>query len=310
MRELLDQLSGPLAVITTGVVLVLVYAYAVILVTRVLRRHPSTFTVAILGFPNSGKTVYITTLFDELQQGKSMRLRLSPYGVDTVEEVGRNLNLLARGLWLPRTASGNVFFFRAIASLRPPFPTRIKLEIADFAGEDLGELQPSSERWLHKGNYFKYVMDVDAIMLAIDGQSLLLEHAETSEETINAFIACIQIISDARGAVGNRRLRVPVALLVMKADLFGDNQVTEIERRLERLNAVCHTRCRYFNVFFVSSTGPLVDGKPRSVRAPSQVVEPLEWLLGRATALSFVDAIQTALRSSRRQDFDRWETRR
>src|SRR5260370_20519806 len=111
---------------------------------RIIRKPPSTLTFAVLGFPNSGKTVYITTLFDELQQGKSERLRLTPYGTDTVEEVTKNLNSLARGIWLPRTQVGNVFFFRAIVSVQDSLSSRIKLEIADFAGEDIAELQPSS----------------------------------------------------------------------------------------------------------------------------------------------------------------------
>lgn len=287
------------------------YAYLLFRIIKVLRRHPATLTIAILGFPNSGKTVYITTLFDELQQGKSKRLRLTPYGTDTVEEVTRNLNSLARGQWLPRTKSDNVFFFRAIISVRDT-AARIKLEIGDFAGEDISELQPSSDRWLHRSDYFKYVMDSDAIMLALDGEMLGPEQIDSVDETVNAFIAAIQIVADNRGAVGNRRLRVPVALLVMKADLFDDEYRNLITAKLNRLISVCKERCLFFEFFFVSSTGPVRGNEPPVNRQPMSVIEPLEWAIIRLTRssvfvfLSSIFSTSTSRSEQERRDRERW----
>jgi hypothetical protein len=310
MQDLFDKLPEPLS-ITGGILLLIGYVYLTVLMSRLLRRHPTTFSVAVLGFPHSGKTVFITTLFDQLQQGKSQKIHLTPYGSDTVEEVTSNLNSLGRGVWLPRTTPGNVFFFRAVASLREPFSSRIKLEIGDFAGEDIAELQPSSDRWLHKSDYFKYVIDADAIMLALDGESLKLSRRDGVDELVNAFVAAIQIIADYQGAAGDKRLKTPVAALVMKADVLDEQSRFLIEDRLQRLISVCKTRCRNFRLFFVSSTGPLdEDGSPPTTPQPEAVVEPLEWALTRATVLTLAGAIGSILRPSQRDKPKRWDTLR
>jgi GTPase SAR1 family protein len=306
MQDLLAKLTPLISGV--GVVLLTIgYLYLSLRVIRVFRRHPSTFTVAILGFPNSGKTVFITAIFDQLQQGRSERIRLTPYGSDTVEEVSRNLNTLARGRWLPRTTPGNVFFFRAIASLRNPSVARVKLEIGDFAGEDLGELQPSSDRWLHKSEYFKYVIDSDAIMLAIDASQITEDRRDGTNEIVNAFVAAIQIIADYKGAVGARRLRIPIALLVMKSDLLDEGSRPFVTERLQRLVSVCESRCRSFQIFFVSSTGPLEEGKPPSILRPEAVVEPLEWVIQRAFTFNLSEALDAILRPRRTGERDRWD---
>jgi hypothetical protein len=292
------------------VVLVAAWLGITFFAVRLFRRHPSTFTVAVLGFPNTGKTVFITTLFDQLQQGRSKHLHLTPYGLDTVEEVTRNLNVLSKGMWLPRTAVGNVFFFRAVATARDLMVSRLKLEIGDFAGEDIGELQPSSERWLHKSDYFKYVVDADAIMLAIDGGSLTSDRRDGADQIVNAFVAAVQIIADYKGATGERRLRTPIALLVMKSDLFDEQRRGQIADRLRRLTAVCEGRCRQFKMFFVSSTGPLEDGNPPVAPHPESVVEPLEWAVERSFALTPRVIIENMLRPSPSHERQRWDSYR
>lgn len=284
-------------------------AYTVIIArfVKILKGHPISFTVAILGFPASGKSVYVTTLFDLLQQGKSKVLRASPYGADTIEEVSRNLNILGKGEWLPRTPSGNPFFFRAIASMAGM--SRVRLEIADFAGENFEGLLPESDRWLHRGEYFKYVVDANAIFLALDGERLMFDHDDGRvEEIINSFVASIQVVADSRGAVGSVKLDIPVALLVMKADLMEKEDIALARDHLSRLEAICRARCNNFEVFFVSSTGSLVDGRPSARRLPSQVIEPLEWALNRSMNVSPLLVVRKFFLSADKSD-DRWDRR-
>src|SRR5262249_21604617 len=145
---------------------------------------------------------------------------------------------------------------------------------------------------LHKGDYFKYILDADAIMFAIDSDKILAQESVIFEMTVNAFVACIQIIADYKGAVGAFRLNTPVALLVMKSDSFGEHRRAEIENKLQRLNSICNTRCKYFEIFFVSSTGPLqADGRPKHERKPAGVLEPLEWVTARALRSSLLQMI-------------------
>jgi GTPase SAR1 family protein len=291
MHDLLEKLR-PFATYGGMVGIGIIYIYVIVIARRLFVRHPSTFTVAVLGFPNSGKTVFITSVFDQLQQGRSAKIRLTPYGVDTVEEVSRNLN----------------FFFRAVASLQDSSSARVKLEIGDFAGEDIGELQPSSDRWLHKSDYFKYVVDADAIMLAVDSSRVSVDLRDGTDEIVNAFVAAIQIIADYKGAVAERRLRIPIALLLMKSDLIDEKSRSLVTERLQRLISVCESRCRSFHVFFVSSTGPLEDGKPPAVLRPESVVEPLEWSIRRANAFNLSLVLETIFHLRKTDERARWNT--
>lgn len=266
----LSGLSGALAaVIGTAAYLLIGLRFL-----SVYRRHPRAFSIALVGFPGSGKTVYATTAFDLLQQGRS-RWRVRPYGIETAEEVARNLNTLARGEWLPRTKEGTFFFFRAIVEPMSRFQPRLKLEIADFPGEDLDEMQPASDRWLHRGKYFKYVVDSDAVFFCIDAPSLLGCPDDHAESILNALITCLHVLTE-HAATSGGRLRAPVAVLLMKADKLDKGQSSLLEERVNRFEAVCRQRCLHHETFLVSSTGPFAGEVPKAQRHPVGVLEPID----------------------------------
>ena len=258
----------------------------VFLFLRILRRNPVSLTIALLGHPSAGKTVYLTVLFDELQRSQVPGIRFAPYGQETVERLATDITILGKGGWLPRTESGSVFYYRAYATLTGGLVRkRFKLEIGDFAGERLGELDSADEKWLHKTEYFKYVIQSEAVLFAIDAHKLWTGPQTLVEETQNAFVAALQILAEAKGVTENRKLRAPVCLLFLKADLLlPDVDVDRLLSRVPRLAAICQQRCLNFKSFLVSSVGHLGrDRTPPEHLEPRNVIDPIVWLLKRVS---------------------------
>jgi hypothetical protein len=249
-------------------------------------RHPRSISISLLGFPYSGKTVYLTVLFDLLQTGTDRQIRFAPYGQETVERITDDLNTLSRGKWLPSTKLGSVFYYRAYATLRSsPLPRRFKIEIADYAGENMGELDPTSDMWLHKSQYFKYVAESDAILLAIDCELFRSGQIHKIDEAQNAFVAALQILAENKGVTGGLKLNTPVGILLLKADLLsGITAAIESDEflsdQMPRLTAVWRERCKNRKSFFVSSVGALsLFNVPPTSLKPANVVGPIVWVL-------------------------------
>ncbi len=269
------------------VALTAMVASYLVLIGRFFSRNPISLTISMLGFPGAGKTVYLTTLFDQLQRREEagVRVRFTPYGRETIEAVTTNLNLLSSGTWLLPTPPGSVFPYRANATIGVGlFQRKFKIEIADWAGEKMAELNPSEPAWLHKTDYFKFVIQSDAVILALDAGSVWKSDRATREKIQNAYVAAFQVLAEEKGATERQQLRAPVALVFLKVDLCPpDKPVDELNHLVDRLISVCEARCQHFKVFYVSAVGGVQeDGRPPEEISPKGVVEPLIWILARS----------------------------
>jgi hypothetical protein len=226
-------------------------------------------------------------LFDQLQQRKVGTVNFQPYGRETIEVMAGNMNILESGGWPPRTTKDILFPFRATATETSGFmPTRFTVKVGDYAGEHIGELDPTSERWLHRTEYFDYVVASDVIFLAVDVQRKLDPDPGACEEMVNNLTSALQVLIDKRDIPAGRTFRAPVALLVLKSDLLNEGSHTQdaITVKLGKLIRVCETRCRSFSRFFVSAVGNVrEDGSPPSPLEPMNVTDPIVWALGRVS---------------------------
>jgi hypothetical protein len=300
-RELIPMSSTALVSWLSISLSLIVLTYSFLFV-RIAYRNPTSLVISLLGFPNSGKTVFLTVLFNELQAADRPTITFSPYGIETVEQVARNLNTLFSGSWLGSTSPSGVFFFRANAAIASRvFRRRFKIEIGDYAGEHMKEFDTKDERWLHKTEYFKYVVQSDAIFLVIDTEVLLSKSRLEVETMQNAMIAALQLLLESKGVGLERKLQAPLALLFMKVDLLPrylleDSltptliYVSDLTTRdfkvlpatVSRLIDLCERKCANFNVFFVSAVGRLgPNDSPPSELKPFQVTDPLAWALQR-----------------------------
>ena len=250
---------------------------------RTLTKNPATLKVALLGEKGSGKTVYLTVLFRELQLLGTGYISFQPYGVETIEMVNSNLNILARGEWLPSTPAGTVSVFRANAKVGSGlFMKRYTLDFGDYAGEHMGELDSKDARWLHKTEYFDYVIGADAIFLVMDSIRIIGGDRVEIECIQNRLIAAFQVLLTQKRIPIEHRIKIPICLIVMKSDLLRLKNLSEndVLERIQNLINVCKARCQSFNIFFVSSVGKLgLNESPPEVLLPRNVTEPIIWTI-------------------------------
>ncbi|MGD8458398.1 MAG: hypothetical protein PVF83_18640, partial [Anaerolineales bacterium] len=146
-----------------------------------------------------------------------------PYGTQTSERVSNDLSTLAKGRWLPKTQPGSVFYYRAEVSIGEELfgivRRRHKLEIADYAGEHFDEMVPYSSLWLHRGDYFKQVIQSDGVIIAADSEYLV--NSSTGEVTTieNKMVTAINVLVESKGGTAEKRIKTPIALVFLKTDV-------------------------------------------------------------------------------------------
>lgn len=284
--------------LTQSILIAVIFGLSAVIVLTFgyLSSKPSTLTISLLGPPNTGKSVYLTVLFNELISNEKYfnKISFQQYGIETVEEINNNYKDLLSGKWIPRTSYNDVFYYRASAIIkRPFFPKRYKLEVGDYAGEHLSQINESSSSWYHKSSFFKDVVSSDIIFLAID-ISLLIDSFQ-NEKTIDkrvdaelAFVAAIQILIQEKGLKPNEKSSTPIVLLLTKADKLNNFEayidkseeiLEEYIQKIPRLNSLLKARFRYYRCYLTTSVGSTEnDGPPKRLR-PYNVVEPLIWSL-------------------------------
>jgi len=247
----------------------------------IYRSKPSTVNISILGFPQSGKTVFLTMLYYFINTQKSINeILFIPKGRESIEKVAENMTLLQKGEWLPRTTIANpVFFFRAIAVLkRVFFNSKYLIEIGDFAGEETQNISEYDKKWLHKNEYFKYVIYSDIIWLAFDCS--ILKDYEDRVECENKFISALQMIMDEKGVKIEKKMRTPVCLLFLKADINNYYEYPkDLLLQVGHLYNFCTKHFECFNYFAISSVGKVYEDVPPKEMEPINVEKPLIWSL-------------------------------
>lgn len=201
-----------------------VLAYLLAYIVRTFNKNATTLTFSVLGLPSTGKTVYLTILFDVVQSNEYTEISFSPYGEETIEQVHHDLNMLFSGEWLKPTRPDTVNYYRANVTIGVGSfgltSKRYKVEIADYAGEHIDEFNPTHERWLHKTSYFRYVTESEGVFLALDADFLLRASKSQIEIVQNAYVSALQVMIEKKGVPENRKMQTPVAVILLKSDLL------------------------------------------------------------------------------------------
>jgi GTPase SAR1 family protein len=187
---------------------------------------PISHTVAIVGFPESGKTTLLISLFGDIFVGKILPIdKITLKGTETIERINESLEKLKKGRALGPTKDQDRFAFRADLTIkRLLFYRTYKLEFGDFPGDESQEYSEKYGSWLHKTEFFKWVVDSDAMIFVIDlGRYIVRDKSRI------AYVA--QISSALRAAwqhfldINEYRIKEvrqhPLVLVFTKADLFG-----------------------------------------------------------------------------------------
>jgi len=184
---------------------------------------PPAYSIAVIGFPKSGKTTLITALFGELFAQHVLNISTIPRGVKTIERINTDLAKLEVGEALGPTTDQDLFAYRTDIIRGKFFKQRYKVEIGDFPGEDSQALTEPFGEWFHEKPYFKWVMEADAFIFVVDIAQTLDEQTAKryAAKMTQATRAAWQRLNEYH-IEGDKNLRKkPVLLVFTKSDLFG-----------------------------------------------------------------------------------------
>lgn len=268
--------------LSTGIFSLLASIYTAFRAASLSYARPFTMRIAVVGPPNSGKTTLLTMIYRELSVNQDSSVHFMPYGTETIEFISRNIERLSNGNWPLPTLPGILFPFRARASVRKGLISKeFIIEAGDYAGEHMEEFLPEEVGFLHKSDYFQYVLDADAIFFILDGRRLY-EGGRSAQVAVDEIFTAAQIYLSSKGRGPGAVSQVPAALVITKSDLINryDSEYHVVFDRIEKLQSLLSINFRKTMVFFVSATGKLDDSGaiPDTLR-PDQVCEPLKFAL-------------------------------
>nr|VFJ66376.1 MAG: 50S ribosome-binding GTPase [Candidatus Kentron sp. FW] len=191
-----------------------------------IKELPIAHMVAFIGYPRSGKTTLITSLFSEIFAQRILRgVDIIPRGEETIKRVNEDIARLEMGRELNATTDQDLFNYRVeMLTGRSFLSRRYKIEIGDFPGEDSENLSNKEPDWLHSTKYFQWALNADAFIFVIDLEYLSdLESNRAMEYKsiiTSSFRAAWQKLKEHHYD-GARRLRDnAVVIAFTKADLL------------------------------------------------------------------------------------------
>jgi GTPase SAR1 family protein len=185
-------------------------------------RMPTSYRVAIIGFPRSGKTTLITSVFDYLFRHGARGGSVVPRGDETIKRINDNLEQLELYRAIKPTTDQDIFAYRAeVIARRGRFRRRYKLEIGDFPGEDTVAFTEKYGEWLHDTPYFQWASSADAFVFVIDtGRVMVDESGEYVARQKSAFRAAWQRLQEIHLDGTTNLSAKPLLLVFAKADLL------------------------------------------------------------------------------------------
>lgn len=196
---------------------------AVFALHRFRQTLPIAYNVAVVGFPKSGKTTLITSVFSQLFSDRFLSNKVILRTKATIERVNRDLERLELGKALGPTTDQDLFAYRADIKRGSLLFRRVyKVEIGDFPGEDSKDFSEKEVEWLHETSYFKWVMEADAFIFIIDLAHVLSDEKQKAYRAniTKAIRAAWQNLFEYH-IEGRKDLRRKTVLLVFtKADLL------------------------------------------------------------------------------------------
>jgi GTPase SAR1 family protein len=192
-----------------------------------VRTTPRAYNVAIIGFPKSGKTTLITSVFREIFASRIVGFRASLRGNSTIERVNENIEKLEKGISVGPTYDQTKFSYSTNVEIkRGIFPLYYKVEFGDFPGNDSEIYMNKYGDWLHKTEFFQWVMDCDALIFVIDLAEYLKNYKREKEEYTAKISKAIRAAWQYYYEYNNERSkslklrRRPIVLCFTKTDSF------------------------------------------------------------------------------------------
>lgn len=226
--------------VLVGVIIVLTFG-----ISKIYSQGRS-YNVAILGFPKSGKTTLIISLFREYFAGKISNLKMTIRGSKTIERINEYTELLEEGVAIGPTKDQDRFSFRADIQVGQGFFIKNYIvEFGDFPGDDSENYIKKYGPWLHNTEFFKWVMDADALVFVIDIGRYVSDKRTYVIMINGALRASWQHLTDVSNHQSYQVKRRPVIIAFTKSDLLQVEAVNyknkNLKNKIRKLGFGNHT---------------------------------------------------------------------
>lgn len=202
----------------------------VFLIYRLFFSTSSQYSIAVIGYPKSGKTTFIIRCFDQIYKSRLLSLSLKLSGESTIQRVNEYIAKLKKGEAIGPTKDQDIFAYRASYVKGNLLKKNYKIEFGDFPGEDTEEYLENYGKWLHKTPYFKWVTQADAFIFVVDLGKYVLDGRSYVADYISAGRAAYETLMEIGREINNKVEKKPVMLLFNKADVINcinENEVSE-----------------------------------------------------------------------------------
>lgn len=189
--------------------------------------------VAIIGFPKSGKTTLITSLFAEIFSRRIQNFELTPIGDETITKVNTDIARLENGEMLSPTTEKDLFSYRVeLKAGSTFFPKKYKIAIGDFPGEDSENFSLDSTSWLHETPFFRWVANADAFIFIIDSSGVFKgQDIKYFVANINKhFRAAWQKLKDHHYSGASKLKKKSITIVFTKTDLIAERYTGDQSR--------------------------------------------------------------------------------
>lgn len=137
---------------------------------RKVNSTPLPYNVAIIGYPKSGKTTLIVSLFQEIFKQRIQGVKATLKGESTIERINDLIERKEKGLVVGPTNDQTMFAYRTNIEVGKGFSLQeYKVEFGDYPGE-FSEKVVNSEYFniFRKSEFFKWCSEADAFIFIID----------------------------------------------------------------------------------------------------------------------------------------------
>ena len=232
MNELLNEMTHYIAYYVLPILIPMLSGFFLYYTLQKMRKNIKiAHNIAVIGFPKSGKTTLITSIFDGIMFYNVLSLNAVVRGEDTINKVNEDMEKLKIGKRLGATTDQDVFAYRFDMTKREFFYKKnVKVQIGDFPGEDSELFYNNFGPWLHKTPFFKWVMQADSFIFVIDIASVLLDNHKYKAQMIKSIIAAWQHIVEYHIESEKKIHRKSVNIVFTKSDLLLYHNVADYNK--------------------------------------------------------------------------------